>query len=87
MTHASATWMQVLALMENVDVTIIPALVLLDGEGVLICKEGQEHLRADPTGEGFPWPSQNSNLRPPQGGFELKTHSTPEVPWRFRHTW
>jgi hypothetical protein len=44
MTHAGATGMQGLALMDKFGVTTIPALVLLDGDGALICKGGQEHL-------------------------------------------
>jgi thiol-disulfide isomerase/thioredoxin len=46
-------------------------LVLLDGEGALICNCGQEHLRTDPTGKGFPWPAPTSGPRPAQVGFVI----------------
>jgi hypothetical protein len=62
---------QGLALMEKYGVSTIPALVLLDGEGALICNCGQEHLRADPTGKGFPWPAPTSGPRPAQVGFAI----------------
>jgi len=73
MAHASATGRQGLALMDKYGVTTIPALVLIDGEGALICNNGQNHLQADPTGRDFPWPSRdyfpwpsrNSEPRPP----------------------
>ncbi len=53
MPHAESIGHQGLALMEEFGVTSIPTLILLDGEGVVICREGQEHLRADPTGKTF----------------------------------
>ena len=62
---------QGLALMEKYGVSTIPTLVLLDGEGGLICNCGQEHLRADPTGKGFPWPAPTSGPRPAQVGFAI----------------
>ena len=71
MTHDSATGRQGLALMEKYGVSTIPALVLLDGEGALICKCGQDHLRKDPTGKGFPWPAPIAGLRPAQVGFAI----------------
>ena len=69
MKHDSATGRQSLALMEKYGVSTIPALVLLDGEGALICNCGQEHLQKDPTGKGFPWPAAISGPRPAQVGF------------------
>jgi len=71
MTHDSATGWQGLALMEKYGVSTIPALVLLDGEGALICKCGQDHLRTDPTGKGFPWPALIAGPRPAQVGFAI----------------
>jgi thiol-disulfide isomerase/thioredoxin len=71
MEHNSATGRQGLALIKKYGVATIPALVLLDGEGALICNCGQEHLRKDPTGKGFPWPAPISRPRPAQVGFVL----------------
>ena len=71
MKHDSATGRQGLALMEKYGVSTIPALVLLDGEGALICNCGQEHLRKDPTGKGFPWPAPISGPRLAQVGFAI----------------
>ena len=71
MKHDSATGRQSLALMEKYGVSTIPALVLLDGEGALICNCGQEHLRKVPTGKGFPWPAPFSGPRPAQVGFAI----------------
>jgi len=71
MTHDSATGRQGLALMEKYGVSTIPALVLLDGEGALICKFGQDHLRTDFTGKGFPWPAPIAGPRPAQVGFAI----------------
>ncbi len=52
-------------------------LILLDGEEAVICREGQEHLWADPTGKNLPWPSTTSRL--PQVGFDLMSHMRPDV--------
>jgi nucleoredoxin len=54
MLHAESIGHRGLALMEEFGVTSIPALILLNGEGAVICREGKEHLRADPTGKNFP---------------------------------
>ncbi len=45
------------ALVERFGVTTIPALVLLDGNGRVICTDARACLAADPTGLGFPWPA------------------------------
>ena len=37
--------------------TTIPALVLLDGNGRVICTDARVRLAVDPTGLGFPWPA------------------------------
>ena len=71
MEHDSATGRQGLALMNKYGVSTIPALVLLDGAGALICNCGQEHLRKDPTGNGFPWPAPISGPRLAQVGFAI----------------
>ena len=60
-----------MALMEKYGVSTIPALVLLDGEGALICNCGQDHLQKDPTGKGFPWPAPISGPRLAQVGFAI----------------
>ncbi len=54
MPHDEAVGQQGLDLMDRFGVTSIPALVLLDGEGMLISRDGHQQLRADPTGTGFP---------------------------------
>jgi hypothetical protein len=51
MPHAESSGHRGLALMEEFGVTSIPALILLNGEGVVICRDGQEHLWANPTGK------------------------------------
>ena len=45
------------ALMERFGVTTIPALILLDGNGRVICTDARIRLAADPTGLRFPWPA------------------------------
>jgi nucleoredoxin len=55
MTHAEASGVQGLALQDKCAITTIPALVLLDGKGAVIYRNGQNHLLVDPTGKYFPW--------------------------------
>ena len=55
MTHADAAGKRGLALRERFGIMTIPALVLLDGEGVVLCQNAQERLCDDPTGQQFPW--------------------------------
>ncbi len=43
------------ALLARFGVTTIPALVLLDSNGRVICTDACIRLAADPTGIGFPW--------------------------------
>ncbi len=43
------------ALRRKYNVTTIPALDLLDSNRNVICAEGRDKLRADPTRKGFPW--------------------------------
>ena len=47
------------ALMAKFGVTTIPALVLLDQSGRLLCRYGREWCAADPDGSGFPWQLEN----------------------------
>ncbi len=53
MPHAESIGHRGLALMEEFGVTSIPTLILLNGEGAVICREGQEHLWADLTEKTF----------------------------------
>jgi len=57
-------------------ITTIPALVLLDGAGTVLCRNGHDRLREDPTGCGFPWQERPSSPRVRQVGFDLL-----EEPW------
>ena len=75
MEHDSATGRQGFALMKKYGVSTIPALVLLDGEGALICNCGQEHLRKDPTGKSFPWPAPISGPRAGARSFHIQQAS------------
>ena len=77
MPHADASGPRGAALMEEFGVTSIPALILLDGEGAVVCRDGQEQLRADPTGHDFPWATTAS--RTPRVGFDLTAHTSPDV--------
>jgi hypothetical protein len=43
------------ALMAKFGITTIPALVLLDEHGQVICKDGRGWCAADPMGLAFPW--------------------------------
>ncbi len=62
MQHTKSSGHRGLALMEEFGVTSIPALILLDGEGAVICRDSQEHLRADHTGKKIPWSSTTPRL-------------------------
>ncbi len=77
MPHADPSGPWGAALMEEFGVTLIPALILLDGEGAVVCRNGQEQLRADPTGCDFPWTTTTS--RTPRVGFDLTAHTRPDV--------
>jgi hypothetical protein len=77
MPHAESSGHQGLALMEEFGVTSIPALILLDGEGAVICRDSQEHLWADPWKKNFPWSSTTPRL--PRVGFDLTVHTRPDV--------
>ncbi len=55
MPHATAAGPQGKALLAKFGMTTIPALVLLDGNGRVICTDARVCLAADPTCLGFPW--------------------------------
>ncbi len=77
MPHRDASGPQGAALMEEFGATSIPALILLDGEGAVVCQDGQEQLRADPTGRDFPWTT--TSLHTPRVRFDLTAHTHPDV--------
>jgi hypothetical protein len=66
MPHAKLAGPRGKALLAKFGVTTIPALVLLDGDGRVICTDAHVHLAADPTGLGFPWqaPAGTRRLNP-----------------------
>ncbi len=53
MPHVKSSGRRGLALMEEFGVTLIPALILLNGEGAVICRDGQEHLWPIPPEKTF----------------------------------
>ncbi len=48
-----------LSLMAKFNITSIPALVLLDKHGGLICADARDKCVADPEGQAFPWRHQS----------------------------
>jgi hypothetical protein len=87
MLHAKATGAWGLALRDKFAITTIPALVLLDGEGAVLCQNAHERLRDDPLGKHFPWKSPPAAPRVPRVDFDIVAHSLPdresvEVPLR-----
>ena len=77
MPHEASVGQRGLTLMARFGITSIPALILLDGEGTEICRDGHERLRADPAGTDFPW--SRPRVRAAQVGFDLTTHTCPDV--------
>jgi hypothetical protein len=55
MPHEAAAGQHGTGLFKFFDLTTIPALVLLDGKGNLICRDARIRLKANPTGINFPW--------------------------------
>ena len=55
MPHEVATGQCGAGLFAKFDLATIPALVLLDGNGNLICRDACIRLKADPTGINFLW--------------------------------
>jgi hypothetical protein len=66
MPHATAAGPHGKALLAKFSVTTIPALVLLDGDGHVICTNTRVRLAAEPTSLGFPWraPAGTRRLNP-----------------------
>jgi thiol-disulfide isomerase/thioredoxin len=79
MTHDEASGKKSLDLLNKFGIPTIPALVLLDGEGAVLCQDAHERLREDPTGQHFPWQDPPAGLRLPQVGFDLVDNSRPDV--------
>jgi thiol-disulfide isomerase/thioredoxin len=79
MLHAEATGARGLALRVKFAITTIPALVLLDGVGVVLCWNAHERLQDDPLGKHFPWQSTPAAPRIPQVDFDIVAHSRPDV--------
>ena len=71
MIHAKATGAWVLALGDKFATTTIPALVLLDVEGVVLCRNVHERLREDPLGKHFPWESTTAVPHTPRVDFDM----------------
>ena len=79
MLHAEATGARGLALRDKFAITTIPALVLLDGEGAVLCRNAHERLRDDPLGKHIPWQSTPATPRIPRVDFDSVAHSRPDV--------
>jgi thiol-disulfide isomerase/thioredoxin len=79
MLHAEATGARGLALRDKFVITTIPALVLLDGEGAVLCRNAHERLRDDPLGKHFPWEGTLAAPRTPRVDFDIVAHSRPDA--------
>jgi thiol-disulfide isomerase/thioredoxin len=79
MTHDEASGKTGLDLLHKFGITTIPALVLLDGEGAVVCRNAQEKLQEDPAGLHFPWQYPPAVPRIKQVGFNLVDTSRPDV--------
>jgi hypothetical protein len=79
MLHAEATGARGLALRDKFAIPTIPALVLLDGEGAVLCRNAHERLRDDPLGKHFPWESTPAAPRSPRVDSDIVAHSRPDV--------
>jgi hypothetical protein len=77
MLHATGAWG--LALRDKFAITTIPALVLLDGEGAVLCRNAHERLQDNPLGKHFPWQSTPAAPRIPRVDFDIVAHSRPVV--------
>jgi hypothetical protein len=66
MPHATAAGSRVMAPLAKFSVTTIPALVLLDSNGRVVCTNAHVCLAADPPLLGFPWqaPAGTRRLNP-----------------------
>jgi hypothetical protein len=74
MTHAVASDELGSALRDRFSVTMIPALIILDGKGTVLCSNGHERLRLDPQGRLFPWHTPATPCQQ-QVGFNLTRHT------------
>jgi hypothetical protein len=79
MLHVEATGARGLALRDRFAITTIPALVLLDGEGAVLCRNAHERLRNDPLGKHFPWEVTPAASRTPRVDFDIVAHSRPDA--------
>ena len=94
MPHATAPGTMGKALATRFGVTTIPALVLLDSNGKVICTDARIRLAADPTGLKFPWPAPAGGWRKnltvifamgPLIGPRAAGHQAPSPPATPRH--
>ena len=80
MPHEAAAGQRGARLFKNFDLTTIPALVLFDGEGNLICQDACTRLKADPTGINFPWATTaEPPARSPKVKFAWESSRAPRV--------
>ncbi len=79
MTHNEESGKKGLDLLNKFGITTIPALVLLDGEGAVLCQDAQERLWQDPTGQHFPWQDPPAAPHLPRVGFNLMDNSWPDA--------
>ncbi len=63
MPHATGAGTLGKALGARFGMTTIPALVLLDSNGQVICSDARNRLAADPAGLEFPWPAPAGGRR------------------------
>ena len=82
MTHAEASGKRGQELRDKFGITTIPALVLLDGEGALLCGKAHEMLRDDPMGKYFLWQKPTAT-QPPES---VSTSWTRHVPTSPHHS-
>ena len=94
MPHTTAAGTLGTALATRFGVTTIPALILLDSNGNVICTDAHIRLAADPTGLEFPWPALAGGRRKtqmvnfamgPSIGPRAAGHQAPSPPATPRH--
>jgi hypothetical protein len=51
-------------LVDRFNVTTVPAIVLLDASGKVICANGRAHIATDRLGDNFPWRAHRSTSLP-----------------------
>ena len=94
MPHATVAGTLGTALAKRFRVTTIPALVLLESNGKVICTDARIRLAADPTGLEFPWPApaggrcKNPSINFAMGpliGPHVAGHQAPSPPATPRH--